>query len=213
MLFGRTFLAFGLLAALTTFARADGDDYFLHLGPTAIILDSSASIKVYGQPLAGASLRADNSGTLGFEIGRYLTPNWAISFTGGFPPQPSIYGSGTVAGLGKLGSILYGPTAVTAHYHFTQFGAFTPYIGAGPMFMFVLANHDGALQDLKVNSAIGAVAQIGADYMINQKVGLYFDVKKAYLRTESWGTLAGAPVAANAKLDPLVLSTGIAFRF
>jgi len=38
-------------------------------------------------------------------------------------------------------------------------------------------------------------------------------VKKGFLRTTSSGTLGGAPIHADVKLDPLVIGAGLKLRF
>lgn len=206
---------FALLAAVgaATGARADDSKFFLHVGPAGLFLDEGAEIKLNGSVVPGGTVRIGDHATLGVEVGYFFDPNWAVSFTGGFPPSPTIRGAGSVESVGKLGSIVYGPTALTGHYHFTNFGDFKPYVGGGAMFMFVFQNKSDALQDMKVNNAIGAVGQIGADYMLNDKLGLYVDVKKAYLRTNASGTLYGLPVSSSVQLDPLVISAGVTYRF
>ena len=179
-------------------------------------MDESAKINVGGALVPGATIGVDPHYSVIVEAGMFLTPNWSVSFTGGFPPTIDIAGKGTAAALGKLGEATYGPATLTAQYRFTNFGAFQPYIGAGPTFMLVFGTKDGSIQDLKLNNAVGFAVQIGADFMINDQWGIFFDVKKAYLRTKAKGTVpafGGAPMRANVTLDPLVIHTGVTFRF
>jgi outer membrane protein len=49
--------------------------------------------------------------------------------------------------------------------------------------------------------------------MFTDHWGVFFDVKKILLRTEATGFLGPAPIRADVKLDPLVLHTGVTFRF
>lgn len=194
-------------------ASATDRNFFLHLGPGALILDDSAKIKVGGVTVPKASVTINDHVTPAFEIGYFFTKNWALSFTGGVPPEPTVKGAGSVKGLGELGSIVYGPTALTTHYHFDEIGSFRPYVGGGAMFMLMFENHSKALNKMQVEPSIGAVAQVGTDVMFTDRFGAYFDVKKAYLRTTATGELGGAPVKADVRIDPLVLSAGLALRF
>jgi len=187
--------------------------FFLHIGPAGLLLSESAKMNVGGAPFPGGSVRIDSQITAAIELGYFVTPEIAVSFTGGFPPTVDVMGKGTAAGLGRIGKATYGPTVLSAHYHFKQFGAFQPYIGAGPTFMIVFGTKDGAMSNVKLNNAVGFAGQIGFNYMFDQKWGMFVDVKKAYLRTTSTGTLGGAPVKANIKLDPLVLHSGLTYRF
>ncbi len=168
-----------------------------------------------GAPVPGGdiAIRPKPHPTFAVEIGYFITPNIAVSFTGGLPPKVNIEAAGTLAGLGRLGSTTYGPMTLTVHYHFTGFGRFQPYVGFGPTFMYVFRASDGLLTDLKINHAVGFAVQAGVDVMITQNWGAFVDVKKAYLRTRATGDLGGAPIRAKVKLDPLVLHAGVTYRF
>ncbi|SIR32246.1 outer membrane protein [Rhizobium sp. RU20A] len=200
-------------SALPAIARADDSNFFLRLGPATIMPSEGADITAGGAPVSGGSIRLKNHTTGTIEFGYNFTPKLAISFTGGYPPTIDIYGEGVLAGLGRLGGMTYGPSTLTAQYRFTDFGKFQPYVGAGPLFMFVFDNKDGAMSNVKVKPAIGAAIQVGFDYMVTEKWGVYLDFKKSYLRTKATGSLGGAPVSADVKLDPAVIGAGLTFRF
>jgi outer membrane protein len=188
--------------------------FYLRGGVGGIILDESADFNVGGAPFPNASLSIDPQVTAIVELGYFFSPNFAVSFTGGFPPTIDIIGTGNAAPLGRLGTTTYGPSTLTAHYHFDGFGAFQPYIGGGLSFLVVFDSKDGALTNFKVENSVGLALQAGADYMINENWGLFVDVKKGFLRTDSSGLIGGAvPATAKVKLDPWVISTGITYRF
>lgn len=187
--------------------------WYLHIGPGGLFYHEGATIKAGGAILPGADISQKWSPTIMFEVGYYLTPNWAVSFTGGYPPTVSVFGAGTIAGLGKLGESTYGPMALTAHYHFDGWGRIRPYIGAGPAYMVVFGTKDAALTNVKVENSWGFVGQVGVDVMINQHWGWFFDLKQAYLRTDASGNLGVIPITARVKLDPTVLHTGVVYRF
>ncbi|MEI9965040.1 MAG: OmpW family outer membrane protein [Caulobacteraceae bacterium] len=84
--------------------------------------------------IPGATISANDSWTAVVEAGYYLTPSIAVSFTGGAPPTAKVDGAGSIAGQGRLGSVLYGPMSLTAHYHYNGFGRLRPYIGGGAGF-------------------------------------------------------------------------------
>jgi outer membrane protein len=69
------------------------------------------------------------------------------------------------------------------------------------------------MNELKVKNTVGIAFQAGADIMVNRHWGVFVDVKKALLRTTATGYLGPAPVKADVKLDPLVLSGGVTYRF
>jgi outer membrane protein len=187
--------------------------FYLHVGPGMLDLNEGADVSVAGALVPGATIDIDPHYSAIIEAGYFFTPNFAVSFTGGLPPTIDINGKGAVAGLGRIGTMTYGPATLTAHYHFTNFGRFQPYIGAGPTFMLAFDTKDGALTNLKVDHAIGFAVQVGADFMINENWGAFIDFKKAYLRTKATGILGGLPVSTKVRLDPAVYQVGLTYRF
>ena len=194
-------------------APAKIPSWFLHVGVGGIILDESAKMNVGGSPLPNASIEIAPQVTPIIEAGYFFTPNFAVSFTGGLPPKITIKGTGAAAGLGTLGTAIYGPTTLTAHYHFTNFGRFQPYVGAGIAYMKIFSTKDRGLSDLKIDDAFGPALQIGADFMINDNWSAFIDVKKAFIKTIATGNIGTIPTRSKATIDPLVISTGIGYRF
>lgn len=187
--------------------------FYIHAGIAGVSLSEGASIVLGGAPVPGGTISVKPQMTFIVELGYFITPNIAVSFTGGWPPRAQIHGAGTLAGFPKLGIATYGPMAATIHYHFSGMGRFQPYIGFGPTFLLSVRTQDRLITQAKLDNALGFAGQIGFNYMINEKWGLFFDVKKAYLRSKASGFIGAAPLSAKVKLDPLVVSTGIAYRF
>ena len=187
--------------------------YYVHAGIGGLFLSEGAKLFAAGTPVQGADIKANSQYTPVLETGYYLNSAWAVSFTGGLPPLVTVKGTGTVAAAGTLGKVRYGPATLTAHYHFTPFGAFRPYAGAGVVGLIVVKSIDGSLTNARLNPALGLVAQFGVDYAISDHWGMFVDVKKAYLRTTAKGYFGLTPVKGNVKLDPLVVSTGVSYRF
>lgn len=197
---------------LPPIAAPNSAPFFVKLGVGGLILSEKADIKVAGYNFPGANVKVKPQVTAIVEAGYNFTPNWAVSFTTGLPPLAKVEGAGVIRPLGRLANVRYGPMALTVHYHF-DFGAFRPYIGAGPGFLVVVKNYDRAVSNFEMRNALGFAGQIGADYMISDRFGLFVDAKKIYLRTSAVGSLAGMPIKAKVKLDPLVLTTGFLARF
>ena len=187
--------------------------YYVHAGIGGLFLSEGAKLFAAGAPIQGADIKANSQYTPVLETGYFLNPAWAVSFTGGLPPLVTVKGTGTVAAAGTLGKVRYGPATLTAHYHFTPFGALRPYAGAGVVGLIVLKTIDGSLTNARLDPALGLAAQFGVDYAVSDHWGMFVDVKKSYLRTTAKGYFGLTPVKANVKLDPLVVSTGVAYRF
>ncbi|MFG1244369.1 OmpW/AlkL family protein [Xanthobacter versatilis] len=187
--------------------------WFIRLGAAGVFFDSSASLKLAAQPVPGASAVADDNYTAMFEVGWYLNKNISFSITGGYPPTSSLHGVGTAAPFGVIGEATYGPAVLAAQYHFTDFGNFQPYVGGGLTYAIIFNSIDGAVTGLKVTGAPGLAVHAGFDYMIDRHWGLFVDVKKLWLTVDAAGSLLGLPVTADVKLDPVVASTGVTYRF
>ena len=201
------------LGGAATDAAAQDGRWYVHVGPGQLAPDEDAEIEAGGAPFAGANVSIDSSITAAVEIGRFVTPDIAVSLTGGLPPTEDVNGAGSLAFAGKLGELQYGPGAVTAHYHFNRAGRFQPYVGAGFALMVVFKDDDGAATNLEVENAAGPAVQVGADMMFNDRVGVFVDYKKAFFSTEGTGNLGPAPFVADIQVNPSFLHAGLSVRF
>lgn len=113
------------------------------------------------------------------------------------------------------------PPTLTLQYHFTDFGAFKPYIGAGInytlFFNQTAANTPFAgltVTDLHINNQVGPAVQFGFDYMLDRHWGINVDAKKLWLRPEYSATVNGViPVTGRVNIDPWFVSGGITYKF
>jgi outer membrane protein len=186
---------------------------YLHVGPAGLVLNEGAKIRAAGQPLVGADISVESQLKLGIEAGYFLNPNVAVSLTGGIPPVAKIELAGTMSGMGAVGKTTYGPVGLTAHYQFRQLGRLQPYAGLGPVLFYVFDDEDGLMTHLKARHSVGFALQAGADLMLEENWGVFIDVKKVFLQTQASGTLGGIPIKADVRLDPLVVHSGVTYRF
>lgn len=186
--------------------------FFVKLGFGGLFMSEKADIKVAGAPYPGANIKIKPQYTAMFELGYNFTPNWSVAFAGGLPPLAKVDAAGSIRPFGRLGNVRYGPVALLGQYHF-EFGAFRPYIGAGPALMVVLNNYDRFLTGLDMRNALGFAGQAGVDVMVTDRFGVYLDAKKVYLRSTAVGSIGPAPVKAKVTLDPWIFSTGVVARF
>ena len=99
---------------------------------------------------------------------------WAtVTVNGSSPTGPP---SGTV-----LSKLLPTSVPITGVYHFTQFGRFQPYLGAGIAPTFALAVRDGFDTGSTYQPALGVVVQGGFDYMLNKHWGVFVDAKQGFV--------------------------------
>ncbi|WP_245312730.1 OmpW/AlkL family protein [Bradyrhizobium macuxiense] len=131
-----------------------------------------------------------------------------------------ISGTGTLSGL-DIGKTSLLPPTLTLQYHFTGFGPFKPYIGAGINYTAFLSQSAArtpiaglVVTDLHVNNTVSPAIQFGFDYMVDRHWGLNFDVKKLWLRPDYSATVNGTiPVTGRANIDPWLISGGVTYKF
>ncbi|MBB4006767.1 OmpW/AlkL family protein [Allorhizobium taibaishanense] len=175
----------------------------------AVIPNDGGSVNGIG----GSDLSYSNSVTPEVDFSYFFTRNIAAELILG-TTSANVNADGSIGSLGKLGKVWILPPTVTLQYHFTDFGKFQPYVGAGVNYtMFYNQSSSGAATKLDVKNTFGAAVQVGFDYMINDKWGVNVDVKKYYLRPDFDATVGGAKVKGTAKLDPWMVGAGVTYRF
>lgn len=159
-------------------------------------------------------LESDNGGAAGaagvsindkvipeLDISYYFTPNFAAELVLTYPQKQDVRLNGA-----KIGSLKHLPPSLMAQYHFTNFGAFKPYVGAGINYTRFSNVDLPAGLDVKRNSWGGAL-QVGFDYALDKNWSLNFDVKKVYIDTTINNGIG------KFKIDPILLGVGVGYRF
>ena len=195
-------------------SQNEGSRWFGRVGVVGAIYHSSATISTGGSAIPGASATVSNNESVTFDIGRDITRNISAQLMVGIPPKPTITGQGTVASLGELGAVRYGPAILSGLYKIRRFGAFQPYAGAGTAYAIILKDHDASVSDLHVRNNFGFVLQGGAEYNLTRSWSVFGDFKEVWLAVDAHGQIAGvAPFTAHVKLNPSLVSIGIKYRF
>jgi outer membrane protein len=188
--------------------------WFVRIGMLDAIYHPSATIAMSGQMIPGATATVSNNVTMMFDLGYEITKAFSIQLMGGIPPKPTVTGERTVASLGDLGAVRYGPLVLTGNYHMPRRRGWRPYVGAGAVYAIILDDHDRAVSDLVVLNNVGFVLQGGVERSIANNLELFFDFKEVWLAVDAHGKLAGGvPVTAGVRLDPSVIAIGVKFRF
>lgn len=113
-----------------------------------------------------------------------------------------------------VGTFTHLPPTLTLQYRFLPEGKIQPYVGAGVNLTLIsdvklrsgVAGADLGLDDM----SIGAAAQIGADFPIQDRWFFNVDAKKVFIHSDV--TVAGDKVS-RVNLDPFILGAGIGIRF
>jgi outer membrane protein len=188
--------------------------WFTRIGLLYAIYHPSATIAMSGQTIPGATATVSNNVTVMFDLGYDITKAFSIQLMGGIPPKPTVTGERTVASLGDLGAVRYGPVLLTGNYHMPRRRGWRPYVGAGAVYAIIFDDHDRAVSDLVVLNNVGFVLQGGVQRSIADNVEFFLDFKEVWLAVDAHGKLAGGvPVTARVTLDPSIVAIGVKFRF
>src|SRR5262249_8377983 len=198
--------------------RAEGahpaSAWYSRIGVLDAIYHPGATIATSGQAIPGASADVSNSLTLMFDIGYDVTKAFSVEMMGGIPPKPTVTGERTVASLGALGAVRFGPVFLTGKYHITRWRGWQPYVGAGAVYAIILDDDDRAVSDLIVLNNWGFALQGGVERSIANNLDLFVDFKEAWLAVDAHGKLSGAvPVTARSTLNPSIVGIGVKFGF
>lgn len=142
------------------------------------------------------------------DISYFFTKNIAAELVLTYPQDIDIKINGT-----KQGTIQALPPSLLLQYHFTDLGAFKPYVGAGVNYtaFYKQSNILNGAARVDKNS-VGLAAQVGLDYALTKNWSLNFDVKYIQMNTDVTLTASGTKVG-KVNLDPMLYGIGIGYRF
>ena len=138
------------------------------------------------------------------DVSYFFTPNLAAELVLTYPQKHDVRLNGD-----KIGSLKHLPPSLLLQYHFTNFGAFKPYVGAGVNYTRFSSVKAPAGVDIDRNS-FGAALQVGVDIPLQKNLYLNLDVKKVFIKTDV--SLAGAKIGTF-KVDPVLVGVGLGWRF
>ena len=187
--------------------------WFVRGGVLGALYDSHATIALSGQEVPGATAHARNNVTGIFDVGYNFTKEFAVVVMSGIPPRTAVEGRGTVASLGTLGAVRFGPIFLTGIYRLPQWGALQPYVGAGIAHAFILKDYDGSVAQLNVHDNSGFTLQAGFEYRYSKSWGVFVDYKRLWLHLDADGLIENIPVTARVTLDPNLVSAGVRYQF
>jgi outer membrane protein len=153
------------------------------------------------------NVKAKNQWIPEFDVSYFFTKNIAAELVLTWPQQVNINSN-----IGNIGKITALPPSLLAQYHFTDLGAFKPYVGAGINYT-IFGNRQNFVVPVQVEpSSVGFVGQIGADYMLDKNWGLNVDVKYATMATNVQAVAGGANLG-KLTLNPWMPAVGVTYKF
>lgn len=160
----------------------------------------------------GSDLSYSDSIIPELDITYFFTDNIAAELILG-TTYANVYGEGSVKGLGRIGKAWLLPPTLTLQYHFTNLGAFKPYLGAGVNYTIFYAQDGHSVDKLDIENSFGFALQAGMDYMFDKHWGINADVKKIFLQPDFKVRSGGATLRGTADLNPWLIGGGITYRF
>ena len=168
--------------------------------------------------VAGSDLSTTDTIVPELDITYFFTRNLAAELVLGTTPH-TITGTGSINNL-PVGKAWLLPPTLTFQYHFTNFGAFKPYVGAGVNYTIFYSQSAGnstvgglTVTNSHLHNTFGGALQVGFDYMIDRHWGINVDVKYLYLRPDWDGTINGAAFTGKVNLDPILIGAGVVYKF
>jgi outer membrane protein len=175
-----------------------------------VVPQEDASLRIGGVPVPGADVDISNSVVPELDISYFFTKNIAVELILGVTPH-NVKGAGSLAGA-RIGSAWLLPPSLTLQYHFTNFGQFKPYVGAGVNYtVFFDEEAKGGFTNFDLKDSFGVVLQAGFDYMLDEHWGINFDVKKIFLEPKV--KVNNGLVSGKVRIDPWLIGTGVTYKF
>jgi len=217
-----------LAAAVPAFADdAPAGNWQVKLLATAVLADGKISeVKSIDPSLATnaafaapQSYASNNSFTPTLAVEYFFTPNISVETIAGITAH-HVNGSGSLDGTNLVNHVMIIPATVTVKYHL-PLGLIKPYVGVGPSWFLVMGERPGdtaaalGVTRTSLSSNLGVAAQAGIDIPIPKTAySLSFDAKKYWVNTTANFYVGDTNVLSTEhKLNPWVLSAGVAYRF
>jgi outer membrane protein len=151
-----------------------------------------------------------------------ITDDISVEALGGLPYKHDIIGTGSVQGVGKIGSIHQISPTVLLQYRFMPADApFRPYVGAGPTFakfygskgsaaLTGVTNPGGPATTIGGDTEWGATTEVGMSYKIDKHWFVDAAVLKTFINTKAQ---LSTGQTTKARLNPVAINASIGYAF
>jgi outer membrane protein len=194
-------IAAGVLSSAV--AQAQDGSFMVRVRAVDVLFDNGQKD---GLDTVVGPIEADSRWIPELDLSYFFTKNIAAELVLTYPQTVDITASG--AQIGKIKAL---PPSLLVQYHFTDLGAFKPYVGLGVNYTLFFSRDNilggGASVD---RSSLGLAAQVGFDYMFNKNWGLNLDVK--YIQMETDVAVGGTKIGT-LNLSPVTAGVGVSYRF
>ncbi|MCR9910142.1 outer membrane protein OmpW [Vibrio campbellii] len=211
----KTISSLAVVAALVSpsvFAHSEGD-FILRVGAASVVPNDSSDKILDSQ----YELEVNSDTQLGLTFGYMFTDNISLEVLAATPFSHDI----STDLVGKdIGSTKHLPPTVMVQYYFGDVQSkFRPYVGAGLNYTiffdegFNSTGKGAGLSDLKLDDSFGLAANVGVDYMINDKWFLNASAWYANIETEATYKAGGAKQKTDVEINPWVFMISGGYKF
>jgi outer membrane protein len=213
------------IAAPSVHAHQAGDIIVRAGAVTVQTGESTSNIKI-DRPAAanlGGKATLNNDTQLGLNFAYMVTDHWGVELLAATPFSHDVKLKGVAGGSldGKLGSFKHLPPTLSAvYYPLDSKSAFQPYVGAGINYTWFFDESTSSqakangLNSLNIKNSWGWAAQVGADYMLTDKLMINGQIRYIDIDTTAYVDVANV---ARAKVDvdvkPWVYMVGLGYKF
>ena len=176
------------------------------------IMPKVRSTDLSAPALPGSTIDIKSASALFFTATYMITDDISVEALGGLPYKHDIIGTGSVQGVGKIGSIHQISPTVLLQYRFMPADApLRPYVGAGPTFakfygskgsaaLTAVTNPGGPPTTIGGDTEWGATTEVGLNYKIDKHWFVDAAVLKTFINTK-------------ARLNPVAINASIGYAF
>ena len=200
------------IASPSVFAHSEGD--IILRGGIAAVVPNDSSDKILGSQY---ELEVNSNTQLGLTLGYMFTDNVSLEVLAATPFSHDI--STDLVGSDIASTKHLPPTLMVQYYFGESESKFRPYVGAGlnyTIFFDEELNNTGknaGLSDLKLDDSFGLAANLGMDYMINDKWFVSASAWYANIETEATYKANGAAQKTDVKINPWVFMLSGGYEF
>jgi outer membrane protein len=195
------------LAPIAAQAQAEENPWMLRIRAVDLLFQNGQSNTV-----STLNVKAQNEWIPEVDVSYFFTKNIAAELVLTWPQQVNITAGAGNTNVGKVSAL---PPSLLVQYHFTELGAFKPYVGVGVNYTIFgnRQNFPALGNSVQVDqNSVGVVGQIGADYMFDKNWGLNLDVKYATMSTNVT-TVQGGTNLGKLTLNPWMPAVGVTYKF
>ncbi|MEX1666598.1 OmpW family outer membrane protein [Zhongshania arctica] len=214
---GVTIAVLASLVASQHVVAFEKGDLIARVGIANVSPDESTSNVFVGGADQGASLEIGDDTQLGLNFAYFITDRINVEVLAATPFSHDV----SFSNGARLGEVTHLPPTVSVNYYLNSpSSAFQPYAGIGLNYTFIYdeefssENEAAGLSDLSLDNSFGLAAQIGADYILDEKWFINGAVRWIDIDTEAtFSAGADRGSVSTIEIDPVVYMVSVGYKF